>query len=43
MHEYGNIADKNYSDTNVMISDKGFQQVGQGIRYDVDNYNDLYT
>ena len=40
MLEYGAWVPKG-PDTNVMISKNGFTQVGNGIRYDLDNYNDL--
>mmetsp|Transcript_52029 Transcript_52029/g.71420 ORF Transcript_52029/g.71420 Transcript_52029/m.71420 type:complete len:236 (+) Transcript_52029:15-722(+) len=40
MHEYGSIADKQV-DTNCMFTHKGFEQVGEGIRFELDNYNDL--
>ena len=40
MLEYGAAVPKG-PDTNVMITQKGFQQVGQGLRYELDNYADL--
>ena len=40
MLEYGAWVPKG-PDTTVMITKDGFTQVGNGIRYDLDNYNDL--
>ena len=40
MLEYGGKVEKGI-DTNVMITDKGFEQVGNGIRFELDNYADL--
>ena len=40
MLEYGNDVPKGL-DSSSMITQKGFVQVGHGIRYDLDNYNDL--
>tara|TARA_B110000305_G_C19172802_1_gene508123 strand:- start:36 stop:704 length:669 start_codon:yes stop_codon:yes gene_type:complete len=40
MVEYGNNIPKN-PETNVMYTNKGFQMVGNGIRIDLDSYNDL--
>ena len=40
MIEYGAKVQKGV-DTNVMLSNRGFQMVGQGFRIDLDNYADL--
>ena len=40
MIEYGANVPKNI-DTNVMINQKGFSMVGNGIRIDLDSYKDL--
>jgi len=40
MIEYGAKVPKG-QDTNVMLSNRGFQMVGQGFRIDLDNYGDL--
>jgi hypothetical protein len=40
MVEYGGNVPKNI-DTNVMINQKGFSMVGNGIRIDLDSYKDL--
>ena len=40
MLEYGAAIEKNV-DTNVLITDKGFEQTGHGIRFELDNYADL--
>ena len=40
MIEYGAKLPKG-PDTNCMITKNGFTQVGHGIRYELDNYDDL--
>jgi len=40
MLEYGASIPKG-PDTNVMITNRGFEQVGLGMRYELDNYRDL--
>ena len=40
MMEYGAAVPKS-PESNVMITQKGFQQIGHGLRYDLDNYKDL--
>lgn len=40
MLEYGAAVPKS-PDTSVMITQKGFQMAGHGLRYDLDNYADL--
>jgi len=39
--EYGGGMQKVNPESNVIYSAKGFQQVGNGIRIDLDSYNDL--
>ncbi len=40
MIEYGASVPKG-PESSVMITHKGFQQIGHGLRYDLDNYSDL--
>ena len=40
MVEYGSGVPKG-ADTTVMFTNKGFQQVGNGFRIDLESYNDL--
>ena len=40
MLEYGAAVPKP-PESSVMITQKGFQQVGNSLRYDIDNYQDL--
>ena len=39
--EYGKNMDIMDIDRNVILTDKGFEAIGNGIRIDLDNYNDL--
>lgn len=38
--EYGSAMDK-YPDSNVMLGPQGFNHIGNGLRFDLDNYKDL--
>lgn len=40
MMEYGGNVER-MPETNVLLSQKGFQMVGSGFRIDLDNYKDL--
>ena len=41
MQEYGNAVELPPGEGTVMITQKGYQQSGGGLRYELDNYNDL--
>ena len=41
MQEFGNAVENAPGDASCMITHKGYQQSGHGLRFELDNYNDL--